>query len=70
MRTVHVGPDELLVAIKLEFAGLLTVEQVAAQINETEHRIRAAVPSATYIYLEPDVYQRDYRRDAAPDGGP
>ncbi len=72
MRTVHVGPDELLVAMKLELRGLLSVQEVAGAINDAERRIRIAVPSATYVYLEPDVYEEDYRSRHHPsptDGG-
>jgi divalent metal cation (Fe/Co/Zn/Cd) transporter len=55
MRTEHLGPDELLVAAKLELAGDLTFAEVADAINATEARLRAAVPSARVVYLEPDV---------------
>ena len=55
MRTLHLGPDELLVAAKIEVERDLTVPEVAAAINECEARIRAAVPTARAIYLEPDL---------------
>ena len=55
MRTEHLGPDELLVAAKLEFDANLSFADVAAAVDETEARLRAAVPSARLIYLEPDV---------------
>jgi cation diffusion facilitator family transporter len=55
MRTLHLGPDELLVAAKIEFDRNLTVPEIAAAINDCEARIRAAVPIARVIYLEPDL---------------
>jgi divalent metal cation (Fe/Co/Zn/Cd) transporter len=55
MRTLHLGPDELLVAAKIEFDRDLTVPAIAAAINACEERIRTAVPIARVIYLEPDL---------------
>lgn len=55
MRTEHIGPDELLVAAKIELAPDLTTPELAAAINRAEERLRAAVPIARIIYLEPDV---------------
>jgi cation diffusion facilitator family transporter len=54
MRTQHIGPDEILVGAKLEFDSALTFDELSAAINETEARVRAAVPAARMIYLEPD----------------
>jgi cation diffusion facilitator family transporter len=56
MRTLHLGPDELLVAAKLELAGSLSVREVADAIDQAEGRVRTAVPIARVIYLEPDLY--------------
>ena len=53
--TQHIGPDELLVAVKVEFDRSLTIEGLAAAIDAAEARIRAAVPIATRIYIEPDL---------------
>lgn len=55
MRTQHIGPDELLVGAKLELDPGLSSAQIAEAINETEARIRADVPIARLIYLEPDI---------------
>ena len=54
-RTQHLGPDELLVAGKLSFQRDLDVPALAEAINEVEHRVREAVPTARMIYIEPDV---------------
>ncbi|AND17496.1 cation transporter [Rathayibacter tritici] len=55
MRTLHLGPDEILVAAKLAFPAADTLGHVAAGIDAAEQRVREAVPAATTIYLEPDV---------------
>ncbi|RZU52191.1 cation diffusion facilitator family transporter [Krasilnikovia cinnamomea] len=57
MKTLHLGPDELLVAAKIAVPGTDQAEELARRIDETEARIRAAVPLARVIYLEPDIYQ-------------
>lgn len=57
MRTLHLGPDELLVAAKIELAGSLGVRETADAIDAAEGRIRSAVPIARVIYLEPDLYR-------------
>ena len=55
LRTEHLGPEDLLVGAKVDFDPTLTFEDLAATIDEVEAEIRAAVPTARIIYLEPDV---------------
>ena len=55
VRTLHVGPDELLVGAKIAISKSDTGAEIAAGIDDAEARLRAAVPSATYIFLEPDI---------------
>jgi cation diffusion facilitator family transporter len=55
LRTQYLGPEELLVAAKIALAPGLPVEDVARAIDEAEARVRAAVPHARMIYLEPDL---------------
>jgi cation diffusion facilitator family transporter len=55
LRTMHLSPDELLVAAKLAMPRTATLADVAAAIDRAEARVRAAVPTATVIYLEPDI---------------
>lgn len=57
MRTMHLGPDELLVAAKIAVDAADGADDVAAAINAAETRIREAVPIARVIYLEPDLFQ-------------
>ncbi|MFC6985005.1 cation diffusion facilitator family transporter [Streptomyces cirratus] len=56
MRTLHLGPEELLVAAKIAVQHDDTAAEVANAINAAEARIREAVPIARVIYLEPDIY--------------
>jgi cation diffusion facilitator family transporter len=65
MKTLHLGPDELLVAAKIAVPRTELAEDVARHINETEARIREAVPIARVIYLEPDIYHPDKAPAAA-----
>jgi cation diffusion facilitator family transporter len=55
MRTQHLGPEELLVAAKIAVRHDDTAAAVAVAIDEAEERVRAAVPIARVIYLEPDI---------------
>ena len=60
MRTQHIGPDELLVAAKVQLKPGLDTARVAAAINQAEGRIREAVPLRCMVYLEPDVFDPDH----------
>src|SRR5215207_8339165 len=57
LRTVHLGPDELLVASKIGVSAEDNGADIAATINAAETRVRRAVPTARIIYLEPDIYR-------------
>jgi cation diffusion facilitator family transporter len=64
MKTLYLGPEELLVGAKIDFGPQSRVSDVAASIDSVEREIRAAEPMARVIYIEPDVYRRP--TDAAP----
>ncbi|BCY05834.1 cation diffusion facilitator family transporter [Actinoplanes sp. L3-i22] len=57
MKTLHLGPEELLVAMKIAVPKSETADEVARHIDETEERIRASVPIARVIYIEPDIFR-------------
>jgi cation diffusion facilitator family transporter len=57
IKTLYLGPDELLVAAKLGFSSDKPLAAVAADIDRIELRVREAVPTARVIYLEPDIYR-------------
>lgn len=56
LKTMHLGPDELLVAARIAIRSSDTGDDVAVQIRRAEQCIRDAVPVAKTIYLEPDIY--------------
>ncbi len=55
-KTLYLGPDELLLGAKIALAPDSELRDVAETINEVEENVRAAVPLARVIYIEPDVY--------------
>lgn len=59
LRTMHLGPDELLVAAKVAMGSSRSLTEVAAAIDAAEARVRAEVPTARVIYLEPDLDRDD-----------
>ena len=56
LRTQHLGPEELLVAAKIEL-GAQSMSRIGPTIDALERRIRGAVPNAQVIYIEPDEYR-------------
>jgi len=54
MRTLHLGPEELLVAAKISIKTELSASDLVTAIDGAEERVRAAEPFARVIYLEPD----------------
>jgi cation diffusion facilitator family transporter len=64
MKTLHLGPEELLVAVKVAVPRTERADDLARHIDETEARIREAVPIARVIYIEPDIYQAHAAADA------
>ncbi|MGO4384758.1 cation diffusion facilitator family transporter [Specibacter sp. RAF43] len=66
LKTLHLGPEELLVAAKIAVLEAETGAQIAAAIDAAEQRVRAAVPIATVIYLEPDIYSAAKDPDPRP----
>jgi cation diffusion facilitator family transporter len=55
MRTMHLGPDELLLGTKVHFDDAFSTAELAVAIDAVEARIRAVVPSTRVIYVEPDI---------------
>jgi cation diffusion facilitator family transporter len=58
LRTLHLGPDDVLLATKVEFS-CQTIAELARAIDTVEARVRAAAPIARLIFIEPDVYDPD-----------
>jgi len=68
LKTQHIGPEELLVAGKVEFDQTLSNAQISNAIDTVETAIRESVPLTMQIYLEPDIY--DSMHVGTPDGPP
>ena len=56
MKTLYLGPDELMVAAKVAVPKTTKATEIAKAINEIELAVREAVPVARVIYIEPDIY--------------
>jgi cation diffusion facilitator family transporter len=55
LRTMHLGPDEVLVVGGLQLDPELSADDAARVIDQAQARIREILPSARVIYLEPDL---------------
>lgn len=58
-RTQHIGPEEILVTAKVEFAGDASFREVAQAIDEIESAVRSKISSTAIIYLEPAVFEAE-----------
>jgi cation diffusion facilitator family transporter len=61
LKTLHVGPEEVLVAAKLGVPPTAGAADIATAIDQVERAIRAAEPTAVHVYLEPDIYREGYQ---------
>lgn len=59
LRTMHLGPDDVLVTAKVAFPGTFSVAKSAELIDAAEERIRAAVPAARLVYIETGVRRKE-----------
>jgi cation diffusion facilitator family transporter len=66
IKTLHLGPEEVLVAAKVGVEPTTDAAVVAETIDAAERAIRAAEPMSQHIYLEPDVYVENHVRDERP----
>jgi cation diffusion facilitator family transporter len=62
LRTMHMGPSEVIAAIKVKFAGHLDVRTLEARINEIEALLRARLPILRRIYIEPGFDEEALRK--------
>jgi divalent metal cation (Fe/Co/Zn/Cd) transporter len=67
LKTLYLGPEEMLVAAKVAFPRATKLAEVAAAIDQMEADIRAQIPVARLIYIEPDVYLPKGPDDAVTD---
>lgn len=68
LQTQHLGPDELMVAGKVQLSDHLDFDEVVTAIDDAERRVREVVPIARVIYLEPDHAPSASAGGAAPAG--
>jgi cation diffusion facilitator family transporter len=66
MKTLHLGPEEILVAAKIGVSSSASASEVAETIDRAEVAIREAEPMVTALYLEPDIYQEGHVPAARP----
>ena len=55
METLHIGPDDVLVAAKIDVDPSISVTELAQAIDEAEVRVRAVTPFNVIIHIEPDI---------------
>jgi len=55
LRTMHIGPEHILVACKISVTPTDSAQVISDAINDAEVRIRGTLPEATYIFIEPDI---------------
>ena len=67
LKTLHVAPEELLVAAKIAIPPGATAQEVASSIDAAERAMRVAEPMATQVFLEPDIHRDDYTPDERPE---
>jgi cation diffusion facilitator family transporter len=67
MKTLHIAPEELLVAVKIGVRPDSSGTEIAEVINAAERSLRQAEPMAVQVFVEPDIFQSDYVRDPRPE---
>jgi cation diffusion facilitator family transporter len=55
MTTVHLGPNEIVLALSLEFEDDLTTTAIEASVARIEKLIRAAEPAVTSVFIKPQT---------------
>jgi cation diffusion facilitator family transporter len=58
IRSLHLGAEDILLAVKAEFNDRLSVEQICVLINGLEKDIRAQFPAVNKIFIEPDIFRK------------
>lgn len=57
IKTLHVGPEELLVATKIAVDPGATAQEIATLIDAAESNLRAVEPMAVHVFVEPDIHR-------------
>jgi cation diffusion facilitator family transporter len=61
LRTMHLGPQEVIAAIKVKFRADMDVATLEVRINEIEAKLRAELPRLRRIYVEPGFDEASLR---------
>jgi cation diffusion facilitator family transporter len=69
LRTMHMGPHEVIAAIKVRFLGNLDTRTLEQRINEIEAGLRQALPQLRRIYIEPGFNEEPGRHQRSLGGG-
>lgn len=59
LRTEHLGPDQVLVCVKIAVARPADLDRVVVVIDEVERLVQELVPETLTCYVEPDVFDPD-----------
>jgi hypothetical protein len=57
IKSLQLGPEDILLGIKVEFDRQLNSEEISRQINLYEKRIRSSFPCVRGIFIEPDIFK-------------
>jgi divalent metal cation (Fe/Co/Zn/Cd) transporter len=62
---MHLGPEQVLLAVDIKFRGGLNVRELEAAIDRIEQRIRNEDPTVQRIFIEADPLRGSGRKKAA-----
>ena len=53
--SVHLAPDQLVVALSIEFADQLKTPEIEARVHELEGRLQEIHPSVVALFVKPQT---------------
>ncbi|MCP4216729.1 MAG: cation transporter [bacterium] len=56
LKSLQLGPDDILISVKVDFNHRLTTVEISNLINGIEKDIRTKYPDVKKIFIEPDIY--------------
>ena len=57
IKSLQLGPEDILIAVKVEFNNRLNSVEISNLINGIEKEIRKKYPDVKKIFIEPDIYR-------------
>jgi cation diffusion facilitator family transporter len=61
--TMHLGPDDILLNLDVEFVDNLSTDELEAVIDRIELHVKEAVPAVTRIYIEAEAIRKKPGKD-------